>query len=72
MASGARGSGAPLYRGVRDCASKIVRHEGLVSLYGGLLPRSINFGLGSAVFFLVFQRSLVFLNQAFVESVTTA
>lgn len=46
-----------MYSGVRDCALKVVHHEGLPALWGGLLPRSLNFGVGAAVFFVVFQVS---------------
>lgn len=51
-----------LYRGVRDCAIKVVGSEGFAALYGGILPRCLNFGAGSAIFFLVFKRSLLVLD----------
>lgn len=39
------------YTGLANCISTIVKEEGLLALYKGVVPRVINISLGGAIFF---------------------
>ncbi|EKX49757.1 hypothetical protein GUITHDRAFT_104723 [Guillardia theta CCMP2712] len=44
------------YAGIRNCAMTIIREEGVSALYRGVVPRAMNFGIGAACFFFMFEK----------------
>ena len=46
-----------------------LREQGIAALYGGLLPRCLNFGIGASIFFVVFQVLLFGMRKSWQGSI---
>lgn len=52
------------YKNSFDCAAKILRHEGFLTLWSGAMPRLVRLTLSGGIVFTMYEKSMELMDRA--------